>query len=296
MSISLAEDLQTPKTKLGEFKELTERILAHIENVITKKIQYKDYLLFTSEYAGITKRIRPINKNLFIFKIEEFNKQYSRFLKILEQLSERNFEFNKSDYLIIDKVVYTIQQSIGIGLDLLVESNSAKKHVGNRFEELIRLIVTEMGVSNKKIILKIPYSKKDSYRCETDLIISPFDEVRSNPNDIDVSEIVISLKTTSKDRMGKIFIDKLLMSKFVKHKVKIVGIFLNDVQRKQEDKVSSTLVSNLFLVYTKFLTKLEGVYYIDIPYRVKDSSLKKYIFPFSKFIFKDIWKLLNPEV
>ncbi|HHE38608.1 MAG TPA: hypothetical protein ENL20_08560 [Candidatus Cloacimonetes bacterium] len=96
--------------------------------------------------------------------------------------------------------------------------------------------------------------------------------------------------------MGKIFVDKLLMSKFVKHKVKIIGIFLNDVQRKQEDKVSSTLVSNLFLVYTKFLTRLEGVYYVDIPYRVKDSSLEKYIFPFSKFISEDIWKLLNPEV
>jgi len=47
-------------------------------------------------------------------------------------------------------------------------------------------------------------------------------------------EIVVSLKTTSKDRMGKIFLDKLLMQKFAGHSVKVIGIFLNDVQIKNK--------------------------------------------------------------
>ena len=51
----------------------------------------------------------------------------------------------------------TIQQSIGIGLDLMMEPNSARKHVGNRFEELIRVLLSTMNIPNKKIVLSIPY-------------------------------------------------------------------------------------------------------------------------------------------
>jgi len=94
--------------------------------------------------------------------------------------------------------------------------------------------------------------------------------------------------------MGKIFLDKLLMQKFAKHPVKVVGIFLNDVQRKNTDKISYTLVSGLFMVYTKFLTKLEGVYFVDPPPITKKAPYNKHISPFSKFIVDDIWKLLSP--
>jgi len=36
-------------------------------------------------------------------------------------------------------------------------------------------------------------------------------------------------------RKVKFFPDKLLMEKFANHPVKVVGIFLNDVQRKGEE-------------------------------------------------------------
>jgi len=102
------------------------------------------------------------------------------------------------------------------------------------------------------------------------------------------------LKTTSKDRMGKIFLDKLLMQKFAEHPVKVVGIFLNDVQRKETKKISYTFVSGLFMVYTKFLTRLEGVYFVDPPPITKDSPYNEHISPFSKFIADDMWELLAP--
>jgi len=296
MRISLAEDLQHKKTYLSEFKDIAIRILSHLDNVITGKSEYNDYLLLVSDYAGIRKNLRPINSKLFIFDVDKFKDDYHNFSEILQKLSLRNFNFDKQDYHIIDKVTYTLQQSIGIGLDLFVESNSAKKHVGNRFEELIKTIIDEINISNKKIVLKIPYTPKNFYRCETDLVISPDKIIKSSSENIAADEIVISLKTTSKDRMGKIFIDKILMSRFVKHDVKVVGIFLNDVQRKKDDKISYTLVSNLFMVYTKFLTKLDGVYFIDLPKNAKISAFQNYIFPFSKFILEDIWKLLNLEV
>ena len=296
MQISLAEDLQRKKADLSEFKDIAIRILSHLDNVITGKSAYNDYLLLVSDYAGIRKSLRPINSKLFIFDIDEFKNEYHKFSEILRNLSLRNFNFGKRDYLTIDKVTYTLQQSIGIGLDLFVESNSAKKHVGNRFEELIRTIIDRINISNKKIILKIPYTSKDFYRCETDLVISSDNILKSSSENITADEIVISLKTTSKDRMGKIFIDKILMSRFMKHDVKVIGIFLNDVQRKKEDKISYTFVSHLFMVYTKFLTKLEGVYFIDLPKAAKLPAFQNYIFSFSKFLLEDIWKLLNLEV
>ena len=93
--------------------------------------------------------------------------------------------------------------------------------------------------------------------------------------------------------MGKIFLDKLLMQKFADHSVKVIGIFLNDVQRKNTKQISYTFVSGLFMVYTKFLTELEGVYFIDPPPITKGVPYNQHISPFSKFIAEDIWNLLS---
>jgi hypothetical protein len=177
----------------------------------------------------------------------------------------------------------------------LVNPNSARKHVGNRFEELIKAIFAEMGIANKKTVLQIPYQTDEgekSYKCENDLILSPFKEVKSTNKYLDENEVVVSAKTTSKDRMGKMFIDKILLERFVGHKQKVIGIFLNDVQRKEENNIGYTLVSGLFMVYSKFLTELEGVYYFDPPPNAYKEPFKKHMKPFSELLTRDIWRLL----
>jgi len=93
--------------------------------------------------------------------------------------------------------------------------------------------------------------------------------------------------------MGKMFIDKILLEKFVEHPQKVIGIFLNDVQRKESDNISFTLVSGLFMVYSKFLTKLEGVYYLDPPPVTKKKPYSGYMKPFSELITKDIYEILT---
>lgn len=293
MSKPLNEDIQTQKKSLLEFAQLTERILAHIENVITDRNEIKDYYIYSSSIAGTTRFTRPVNRRLFALNSHEFMNYFDDFLRILQGLKSGKRDFEDLDYSTIDSVVYTIQQSIGVGLDLLVNPNSARKHAGNRFEELIGLIVSELGIACKKVVLKIPYTnnKKDIYSCETDLVFSPFEEVKSNASHIHPEEVVVSLKTSSKDRMGKIFIDKLLMQEFVGHKVKVVGIFLNDVQRKETNNISFTFVSGLFMVYTKFLTKTEGMYFIDPPPAALKPPYTGHISHFSKFIIDDIWEM-----
>ena len=291
----LPKDLQTPKKSLDDFFEVTKRVLGHLPDIVSERATARNYIILSSVMAGTSKFARPINNDLFIFDNQVFDNQYKKFLSIIKKIKGKK-PITQEEYKNIDSVVYTIQQSMGVGMDFLCNPNSSRKHVGNRFEELIRLIVTELGVKNDKVVFKIPYPSEHGeklYSCETDIIISPHNSVKSGTKSIDDEEIVISLKTSSKDRMGKIFLDKLLMQKFAQHSVKVVGIFLNDVQRKGTKQISYTFVSGLFMVYTKFLTELEGVYFIDPPPITKGAPYNQHISPFSKFIAEDIWNLLS---
>ncbi len=299
MTLTLIQELQRPKSSVEEFKGVADRVLQYMPAVIDKKVEYREYLICSSTTAGSTKRIRPFNKHLFIQKTSLFDAEFGEFRDIVHRLRNGERRFQEDQFTTIDRVVYTLQQSIGIGLDLLVSPNSARKHVGTRFEELIRTVLSSIGIPVKKVVLRIPYDTDEGqkyYHCETDVIISPFDTAQSDTQTIHPQEIVISLKTTTKDRMPKIFIDKILMERFVGHPVRIIGISLNDVQRKEdkgETKISYTFVSNLFMVYTKFLAQLEGYYYLDLPKKALISPFNQHIFPFSRFLLEDIWGLLG---
>lgn len=293
--IPLDKDLQKTKISLQEFEEITKRILQYLPNVLSASQKKNNYIIYSSEIAGTVKYLRPINKHLFIDNVNAFKINFQQLLNILKRIKTgHRVSENQKD--IIDSTVYTMQQSIGAGLDLLVKPNSARKHVGNRFEELIKVIFTEIGIANKKIVLQIPYTTQEgikTYKCENDLILSPYKEVKSTSSFIDKNEIVVSAKTTSKDRMGKMFIDKILLERFVKHPQKVIGIFLNDVQRKNTDNISFTLVSGLFMVYTKFLTKLDGIYYLDPPPNATKKPYSEYMKRFSELLTVDLHKLLT---
>ena len=294
--MSLAEDVQISKRNLNEFRDIAYRVLEYLPNVINEEKVYHNYILCSSNIAGTRKQIRPFNNDLFLRKASDFDKEFDAFINIVGNLKNNSHNFEDKDYQTVDKIIYTIQQALAIGLDLFVESNSARKHVGNRFEELIRVLLSEANISLKKIVINIPYNTDEGekfYKCETDVVVSPFHKVRSNSQNIDQRELIISLKTTTKDRMPKIFIDKILLENFLQHPVRVVGISQNDIQRKGSDKISYTFVSNLFMVYTRFLIQLEGYYYLDRPSRAYESPFNQYIFPFSRFLLHDIWQLLR---
>lgn len=295
--LPLDKDLQEQKNSIQEFEKITIRVLDYLPNVLGEYKEKNGYRIHSSLIKGTTTYIRPINQRLFIYSPDDFKIKFNGFKKIIEKLKTKNENWDDSEKELIDSVLYTIQQSIGAGFDLLANPNSARKHVGNRFEELIKSVFTEIGVANKKSVLQIPYKTDDgnkTYKCENDLILSPFNKVKSTSKYLDEKEIVVSIKTTSKDRMGKIFIDKILLERFVKHDQKVIGIFLNDVQRKESDNISYTLVSGLFMVYSNFLTELEGIYYLDPPPNAFKKPFNKYMKPFSELVTQDIWDLLSP--
>lgn len=294
--ISISDDLQLVKTNLTDFKDITIRVLDYLPNVLSKSKTKKNYIIHSSHIAGTTKYIRPINKTLFIDNSAEFKNRFDTFQNILTNIKSGVITTD-SDKVIIDSTLYTIQQSIGAGLDLTAHPNSARKHVGNRFEELIRCVFTEIGISNKKLVLSIPYKSEKGnkyYKSENDIVLSPYNSVKSTSKMLDPKEVVVSVKTTSKDRMGKMFLDKILLEKFVNHPQKIIGIFLNDVQRKDTDNISYTLVSGSFLVYTQFIAKLEGVYYLDPPPTAQLKPYTEHMKRFSELITTDLPNLLTP--
>lgn len=297
--LPLIKQLQTKQTSLDSFFKLAKNVLKYIPNVLTSQSFFNGYSLNRAETESTSKKIRPIKEDLIFWNVDDFSRASEKTFSVLKELkSNRNIAKISSDNIdTLNRCLYTTQQMIGIGLDLLGESNSSRKHVGNRFEELIKSIVDELGLANKRIVLKIPYKTPEGekiYRCENDLIISPFEKVLSTENNIHPKEIVLSVKTTSKDRMGKMFIDKMLLERFNRHDVKFIGIFLNDVQRKGDDGISYTLVSGLFMVYTSFLMKLEGIYYLDKPPVANKAPHSTHIFDFTKLLSEDLWKLLSP--
>ncbi len=296
--ISLDRDLQERKNSLQEFEALAVRILGYLPNILSGFNEKGSYKIYYSEIAGTTKYVRPINVELFIENATLFQKKFADFQALIPKLKSPDSQWELEEKKLIDSVLYTIQQSIGAGLDLLVNQNSARKHVGNRFEELVKAVFSAMEISNKKTVLKIPYETDEGekhYKCENDLILSPFPEVHSTTKHLSQDEVVVSVKTTSKDRMGKMFIDKILLQKFVKHPQKVIGIFLNDVQRKQTDNISHTLVSGLFMVYSKFLTELEGIYYLDPPPNAEKQPFDVYMHRVSDLLTNDIWELIGPK-
>jgi len=113
---------------------------------------------------------------------------------------------------------------------------------------------------------------------------------------IQPSEIVGSVKTTSKDRIDKVFLDKHLLTKLLGRPIPVAAIFLHDVQRASRGEsifgVNSTFKRNHFLGYAIALNRLDGVYYIDpLPEMLSDSRLRQQIFDFQQFLTHDLWSL-----
>ncbi len=296
MTSSIDFQLKSKKETLLDFIETTKNVLTFLRFTTTDSEFSGDYRISKQRIDGNEKYLRPINVRLFISDPKDFEEKSQQLILILSLIKSRNFSPSDQQKFTIDSVVYTIQQSIGAGFDLLVGSNSSRKHVGNRFEELVKTIFDEIGVSNRKTVLQIPYDSdegKKIYKCENDLILSPYSKVRSSNSNLDEKEIVVSAKTTSKDRMGKIFIDKMLLQRFVGHPQKVIGIFLNDVQRKESGGISFTLVSGLFMVYTKFLTPLEGIYYLDPPPNALKKPFSTHMKRFSDLITEDLFRLFS---
>jgi len=250
------------------------------------------YQFFQYKKEGNFQITRPINSNL-MYNAKEFSKTSKEFLKILHAIKT----INKSDSSIRDilnNATYTIQQSVGSALDGLPagQSNTARKLNGDLFEHFMRLIIREIGIDCKSGVIQLPIivdgKPEFNMSYQHDLIIEKDDDVK----------VIGSIKTSSKDRIDKIFIDKFLYNKLTEKATPHIAIFLNDVQRKNTRKeneygINSTFLPGHFKGYTIKLNPLDGVYYCDIrPNMQIENILKEHIKTFDNLLIEDIWGFL----
>lgn len=248
------------------------------------------YRFFQYREDGSFNVSRPINSNLMI-SIEDFHLAKQDFNYAMQHIREMKEEL----YLrgLINKFTYTCQQMIGAALDALPtgESNKARKINGDLFERYIRLILQKIGIPVHDGVVSVPVVMDDeelfimSY--QHDIIVEKNGNVRA----------IGSVKTSSKDRIDKIFIDKFLYNRLTNVDTPHFAVFLNDVQRKGREPrfgVNTTFLTGHFKGYTIKLNPLDGVYYCDLrPNMLIDDILSSQIRSLDTLLIEDIWRFIE---
>jgi hypothetical protein len=280
---------KTKFNSIEDYADYCEKYLSFVFERLQAVIVSKNenhYRFFQYKNDGQYNITRPINSNLFV-SIGDFDSAKKNFLYALNHI--KDIEDNKEIRGVINKFVYTCQQSIGATLDALSagRSNFARKINGDLFERYIRLLISKIGVSVRAGSVSFPVIVDNealfNMTYQHDLIIEKDNKVKA----------VGSVKTSSKDRIDKIFIDKFLHNKIADTQTPHFAVFLNDVQRKGKENnygINATFLAGRFKGYTVKLNPLNGVYYCDIrPNMLTDTLLKDSIRSFDCLLVEDIW-------
>ena len=267
-------------SKLDDYLILCQTFINLIQQMNVTRIvspSQSNYIFYQYNELFHNKITRPLNTELFIESKEELSNSFARVINFLDDLKkykEKAIEQKgRSEFVEtreIDKVVYTIQQAIGCVGDSFENPNQCRKRVGQLFENLIKMIIQQVGIECEPRSINIPIPGYPGYKMsyQIDLVFSRDKAIlTSETKYLHPSEVVGSVKTTSKDRIDKIFLDKYLLNKLIGRHIPVIAIFLHDVQRARRGQsifgINSTFKSNHFLGYTVALNKLDGVYYVD---------------------------------
>ena len=283
---------------LDNYLDFCRRYLEFTEN--TNNIQAKiiaqnehQYFFLQYKQEGNYQITRLLNSELF-YDLKDFESH----LKIFNKTTSFNPELEISQDLrnCVNSMLYTVQQCIGSTLDGLPIglSNKARKINGVLFEKLIIQYLNTRGIIVQSETLKIPIIHNNqvlfNMKYQHDLVI------RDSKGDV---KIIGAVKTTSKDRIDKVFIDKLLYSRLTSTELPHIAIILNDVQRQKgkagnKYNIRSTFLPGRFKGYMIKLCPLDGVYYFDHSQIIlSDKDLQKMIKPFDKLVFDDLLDFIN---
>jgi hypothetical protein len=284
---------------IGQYIDFCARYLEYIEHGLQARIVSQNeshYQFFQYRQEGGFNITRPLNSRL-MYDADGFIHAKQQFRATLEQLRHGHQPADGLRENLI-RTIYTLQQSIGAALDGLPvgKSNQARKVNGDLFERLIRLLIVSLNVDCVSGTMQVPVKDvdgtelfKSSY--QHDLLLSKNDELK----------IIGSVKTSSKDRIDKVFMDKFLYNRLTDTALPHIAIFLNDVQRKKTKReneygVSATFLPGHFKAYTVKLNPLDGVYYCDIrPNMQEDALLSQHIKTIDHFFYSDLWTLLAKQ-
>ncbi|MCD8222080.1 MAG: hypothetical protein LUD07_07830 [Clostridiales bacterium] len=275
--------------RIENYMEFAKYYLEFIEKELQAEIVAQNetnYRFFQYKRDGEYNITRPVNGDLF-FHLPDYEHLSTNFMNTLENI--RDIKENGIERGNINRFIYTTQQTIGCALDAFPASktNTSRKVNGDLFERLIQLTMKQMGFSIDSETLNVPVPHtEEKMKYQNDI------EIKINGDIVAIG----SVKTSSKDRIDKIFLDKIMYNQLTNTNTPHFAIFLHDVQRVGKEpnyRVGQTFLTGHFKAYTIGLNTLDGVYYCDLrPIMKTDTLLKEHIKSLDYLLCEDVWNYI----
>ncbi len=227
--IDYATDKERFET-VDNYIDFCRQYLSFVEKGLQARIISQNeihYQFFQYREEGTYNITRPINSKL-MYAANDFDSAAKWFKETLLELVDGGQPEDASRENVI-RTIYTLQQAIGAALDALPagRSNQARKINGDLFERLIRILIVSLNVDCVSGTVQVPVRDADGAELfkssyQHDLLISKDAELK----------VIGSVKTSSKDRIDQVFMDKFLYYRLTDTQTPHIAVFLNDVQRK----------------------------------------------------------------
>lgn len=299
--MALSEDLVSPLESLAQASQRASAALEYLGGLMSHDLATGPggVVLRTVTIGGSELLLRPLNLDLFVGNPDEYKLSFAQFEATLHEIASerdgllpaRKEELRASR--LISRVLYTTLQAMGCAMDCLLVANTSRKNYGMRFEELMGHLLGALGIGQRSIQFSLPYTNPaggtSTFTNQVDVVISREPTVSSRPDHLDPDEVVVSLKTSSKDRFAKIFLDQEMLSFVTGRPMKVVALFHNDIQRSGMTKTSGTFVAGNFAAYVARFGPLTGVYYVDPPPHIDREPWREWLRRYEDLLLDDLW-------
>lgn len=259
------------------------------------------YHVFGLTIKNLTVYSRPVRPDIFIADIDELVRSQNAFTSLLEK---HPASWEAAEIELSNKVVYTSVMSISCAYDLW--QRGSRKTPGTFFEVLMAGILKKMlpdAIFSKSIPLANLLHDEELNEANSDSgqDIQNEDDATGLSTDLVIAlpdlpgGVVIPLKITTRERIVQPFAhQRILNSAFPDGRFQSVLVCISETQLDEKNKaVKQVTVPGTVQLFQKYLAKLNGIYYCDIPQRYAADSMQK-IVPVKSVgqLFADLAKIL----
>jgi hypothetical protein len=258
----------------GDLPTLCQIGLECIETMKSEKVQMRPAvehrgrtytLLQTGAGAGM-RIARPVRQDLFLWEARDIK-------ALLRKVTTGSWRAGKARDL--ECLIYTVQQAVALYLDLF-NPTAARKVVGTFFEAIIACALNRVsGLAVGSGTVRIPDVEQSIM---TDLGLTLGNR----------TVLLAATKTSTRERLSQPFVQKRILEQAFAHPPKSILIVIGDVQRAGLAGVQHTFTAGQFLLYWKYITPLDGVYYIDVPPQAEIAAFEGRL--------KRLWQLFDSDL
>ena len=263
--VKLTEDIKKLRVRTAlEFSEIDKLATKARALLLSTSPRRVDVAHSSGEYffyatiSGVTRYSRPIRSALYIADGDE-----------LRSAVKCTFggKWEPTHTALLGRVAYTLVQDIASFLDFF-SPEAAKGALGTFFEGVVASVInrfTGQIVSSGRILVP-----SVNLSVSVDLAIWQGENVK----------LFVATKTSTRERLSQPFVQKLIISKTQLLPSKSILVVIGDVQRVKGNKVRHTFTAGQFRLYSLFVERMDGVYFLDVPPQaeslVSDGLLKPF--------------------